>query len=887
MNQSFHLAATGRSRASEFCRNAAMVVLLSCMAARVFISEMPYRDSLLRSATPGGGDTNAPTPSAGREELARVTFPPLIILAVGLWLAGGALSGRLTVKHPVLAVMIAVLAVWSLLAAFAASDKRSALDAWIEQLALMWACLLAVQLLGDKGRFVAFTALLAAIGGVLAVKGFWQVGVEIPERIGDFQANRAVRLAELGFSSGSAASAVFEARLRATTPTGFFVMSNLYASLLVIAMLAAVGLAADKTRLAVATWRAGADQRRAGQVHLPALAAGLAWLLAIACAVALVLSRSRGGIVAAAVFLLVMAAVVRWKNTLAVHWRKAVIAMAVVFALAAGAVVAYGLSRGSLPTKTMAFRWYYWTGGARIAMRHPWLGAGPGNFASAYLQVRPAGAEEAVKDPHNVIVHAATQYGLPGGAMYLAIVAYVLAALARPRRDTQTPPLDWATPSPSPPVLIACTAAAALATRALVAGSTVHGAFFVFDTVLPVVVFAVMMMAALWIGWRWPSVNGATGAALTSDFSRIALAAGTAGFMLHGMIEISPWAPGAAMVFWVSAGACLAVAGPVKELDLSRIRWLKAVGAMAFLATIVVVLWQPVYRRITRTDSAAAALASGDIPKATLLAEQAAIADGLDPWSASDAAGVILAGCPRQGPKALDGLARAGQWALEAACRDGAYHGHLQLLANIEWARAVPDSFTYSWNGPGGVEAEQEESCRQAAEAGATDAMSQLAGLLLDRGDHKQAVEWLAKAIASDPDSAVLAAHLAEAHWRAGQTAEAATAWRRAAKLSPPAEELRLAVSFMRRATERLDPANPRLRLDYAQMLVLAGAVRECLDQLAAAEGLNNALPAESLLRFNESETSRLAMLRAWGRAIWDSPSARNGHEDLEEHKGQ
>jgi tetratricopeptide (TPR) repeat protein len=152
--------------------------------------------------------------------------------------------------------------------------------------------------------------------------------------------------------------------------------------------------------------------------------------------------------------------------------------------------------------------------------------------------------------------------------------------------------------------------------------------------------------------------------------------------------------------------------------------------------------------------------------------------------------------------------------------------------------------------------------------------MSQLAGLLLDRGDHKQAVEWLTKAIASDPDSSVLAAHLAEAHWRAGQADDAATAWRRAAELAPPAEQVSLAVSLMRRATEILDPANPRLRLDYAEMLVSAGAARECLDQLAAAERLNNALPAESLLRFNESEVRRLALLRAWGRTLTDSPSA-------------
>ena len=876
------------ARAATACRAAAMVALLACAGARVLVSEMPYRGSLLNPSIGAMDPVGALPAGAGREELSRVTFAVLLAAIGALWLFGCALSGRLTGRHPWLAGMVAGFVLWSLLTALRSADKRSALDMWVEQVSLMSACLLSVQLLGDRKRFTVFVAVLAGIGGLLAVKGLWQVAVEIPERVADFAANREARLGELGLLPGSAEALAFEARLGATTPTGFFVMSNLYAAVLTIALPAAVGLAADKTLLAVATWRQG-GRRHKGHLHLPWIAAALTWMIAIVCGAALILSRSRGGILAATMALLATAAIARWRQALAGHWRKAVVAAAAVFLLGVGAVVAYGLARDRLPTKTMTFRWYYWTGGAKIVAAHPWFGVGPGNFASAYLQVRRPAAEEAVKDPHNIIVHAASQYGLPGGAMYLAIVAYVLVAAARPRRADAPQPPAYHPPKPAlkAATIITAIAAAALATRSLVTGSTGSVAYFIIDTAIPVAALVAMLAMTLWVGWppqarpaspmALPNTEAGGGESLEPKFSRIALACGAAGFVLHGMVEFAPWAPGAALVFWTSAGACLAQARPAKEWNLSPLRWLKVLSASAAVAAAGMALWHPVFKRIVLTERAAAELRLEERWIAVHRAEEAAAADGMDAWSAADAAKTILAASPRQRPG--DFLRQAQTWAREACRRDPSYYGHQRLLAYLYSMTFAPDAFRYSWPGLGDKMTVSQEACLRSAEAGDPAAMCDLAWLLRDKGAYPQALRWLRSAIALDPHSPTLHAHLGETYWAAGDTGEAARAWRQSAQLATPNPA---ALKSMSRSAVELNPMDARLRLEYAQMLVFHGEARACLEQLAAAEDIDKALYPESLLHFNTAERRHIAMLRAWAEAIpnhgvtpWAAPDNR------------
>jgi hypothetical protein len=156
----------------------AFVLLLACMATRPFLNEITYRTP----AIPGAYGTPPPAPPAkdqapdppDRMELARISFAAGILLAVALWLAGAAASGEIPpdptksatpgpVRFRWLTVLVVLFALLSLASALCASDKRSALDAWIEQVSLLAAAGLTARLCADRRRFVMVVVVLAAV----------------------------------------------------------------------------------------------------------------------------------------------------------------------------------------------------------------------------------------------------------------------------------------------------------------------------------------------------------------------------------------------------------------------------------------------------------------------------------------------------------------------------------------------------------------------------------------------------------------------------------------------------------------------------------------------------------------------------------------------------
>ncbi len=97
------------------------------------------------------------------------------------------------------------------------------------------------------------------------------------------------------------------------------------------------------------------------------------------------------------------------------------------------ALVGHGLFHGSLPSASLNFRWRYWVASMRLFKMHPMLGVGFGNFGNAYLQVRLPAAAEEIKDPHNLVVRAATELGIVGATLLVAWLARVWWEWTNPR----------------------------------------------------------------------------------------------------------------------------------------------------------------------------------------------------------------------------------------------------------------------------------------------------------------------------------------------------------------------------------------------------------------------------------------------------------------------
>jgi O-antigen ligase len=524
---------------------AAFFLLLMTLAARPFIAEMPYRAPIVAVGSMSAGQGAGTAMPRDREEFSRVTFAVLILAIGALWVVGGAVGGGIKVRGGWLGVLIAAFGVLSLASTLAASDQRTALDCWVEQLSLLVAAFLAVQLCADKRRFVLLAILLGALAAAMAAQGFWQ-RAETSSNVADFNMYRDEFLAAHGWVAGSPQDQAAEARFKDTAVRGFFALSNMFASLMIVLTLACGGLAFANLREAIGRRKATSGEpqatshkpqatkgkavtlsQRAGDIQIdPQMIAGVAALLgAAAGAVVLAMALSRGGVIAGALAAIAAVVVYAKRASLARHWKRWLLCVALGLVLVGAGVTAWGLTPDGLPipgsaTKTMTFRWFYWTGSVQIIRDNPLLGVGGGNFDTAYLQHRRAAAEESVKMPHNVLLHSLTQFGIPGGLCYIAIIAMVLVGASRPGGDREgniSPPGEQEFPRSSGGsasnrrlllALVLLAPLAALVTRWMFGGVAAGDQKEIISSLLVDAVSPAVILAGRWRYWGWRGREG-------------------------------------------------------------------------------------------------------------------------------------------------------------------------------------------------------------------------------------------------------------------------------------------------------------------------------------------------------------------------------------------
>ncbi len=669
-----------QNRLSSALETLAFVILLACITGRCFISETPVRTSALGKAAAQLAQPQAQEDllQAGEyNELARTTLAVGLLMAVGVWLLAGAIKGHIPIRHGWFVMLVIIFAILSALSAYGASDKRSAITSWFEQASILIAAVMAVQLFREKKKFNLFLAILVGIGGALAAKGLYQVFVEVGDRIGDFEIYRDERLAQLGFADDSPSARAYEARLRSKSALGFINLSNIFGSLLIVLFLTSAGLALGKLTEAIKRFKTDKATLKQGEIHLPTLAAIITLIIPALIGVVLVFTNSRGAILAGIFASIVTVAVYFWRKQLSRHWRKAVIITIVIFLLGLAAVVGYGLEKDRLPTKTMTFRWYYWTGAGEIFRDNIVHGVGGGNFGSHYLQYRRPEAEESVKTPHNTIVYSACQFGLAGGLCYLGLVGYVLVGMCKPEKNQQSLEQPNKQDSSQKTIwLIMLLCLVALAARLAFGGVPRDPNVIIFEAILPAAVLGAMLLAALWTGRKL---------SIQHDCSRLALACGLGGFFLHNMVSYSLWIPATATVFWIAAGACLAQSDTSRERKITFARWPVAIVTAILIVCSIAIFWRPSYRKTRFQNTALEQFRKNTPIGALAFAHAAAILDKFDALTAADAAKVSIANLPfvpkKQQLELLNGAAKCAEKAIE---RDLENYSHWKLAADIE-----------------------------------------------------------------------------------------------------------------------------------------------------------------------------------------------------------
>ncbi|MEI7835707.1 MAG: O-antigen ligase family protein [Planctomycetota bacterium] len=677
------LAPHSAARLGRGLETAALLIVLACMAARTHIGELEFRNEPIYTAIKvAAGAAHQPfAPGRGhdlladRGEIVRATFAMVLLGGAAIWLAGGALQGRLAVRGLPGLIAVGAFAAVSLASACLAPDKRTGLDGWLDTVSLLLTAMLTMQLCADRKRLAGVLIVLAGLGGALGIGAIQEYTVDRPAYIADFDRDPEASLTQVGIRPGTPAAEAFSYRARGRAVLGPVGMATPFAGLMVLLASAGAGLVAQKIAAAYRQRRLWRPTRGQGEIHTPTLAAWLTLPLAIAAAVAVPLTESKGGMIAGAVGLAGMILLWRFRRAMAGHWRRNMALLAGVLLAGAVLVVAWGVKNDSLPSRTMTYRWHYWTGAMGVLSERPYLGAGPGNFGTLYLKHRRLGAEEEVKSPHNVIVEALATYGMVGGGLYLAILFGMLAAACRPRPAEEDPLPPRLTPSPGAGVTIVAVAMAVAVTKLLVggmssAGKELEGSIVI--AVLPAGLLAATLAGAWWAGARLHD-----GGPTPGPWARVALVVGLFAFVLDNMVCYGIWRPGIATVFWAAAGAAVAWAGAGREYVLHRTRWVPFVVAVAGWVALLVVLYVPVCRRAAMAEEAVAALNIPDYRQAARFAVAAAGVDELDPIAAFEAAHALrLAGDPG-----------ALGWARQAVERNPFEPTYYRLLADMQCER--------------------------------------------------------------------------------------------------------------------------------------------------------------------------------------------------------
>ncbi|MFP4106577.1 MAG: O-antigen ligase family protein [Phycisphaerae bacterium] len=840
---------------------AALIVILSVAVGRTFIGEMSFRVSPLEPPagleTPGEGDGL----SMDRSELSRAAMPMVILVAAIAWLAANAGRRDFRLRWTWLMALLVWMSFWMLLCAMGAADKRTALMGWAEHTSFFVAFIMVMHLCRDRKRFALVVSVLVGLGLAMAAKGLWQRFIEAPQRLAEFEQYVGQYLS--ADQTASPNIRLLKSRLGDASPFGFFALANIFGSLLLLLVPAAAGAAIDR----LISIRRKLQIDRPGDIDPRWLAAGAVALTAVLLAVVLLLTGSRGAILAGAISSLCGLLVVRFHGTCRAHRRALLTAGFMMFLMSAFAVVGYGLAEERLPTKTMTFRWHYWTGAVKILADRPFFGTGAGNFGQHYLEHRLPVAEEAVKTPHNVLVHVFAQFGLLGGAVFSGILFLLVAAVCSPeQKDETSEPSGEGFGLKTLIALCGALLAAVLWFRIHYAASGRSPVLFFYEALLPLLALIGGVVPAWWWGRRL-LIDGSRRIRAT----RILLVAGVIGFLLHNMVTFSFWMAGPAMVFWVVAGLCMARAGGKGRASRVGFRVVSVFAVVVF----VLIGWLnylPTRSRMSHLSAAYRSYQQGDLDGAVESAVGAAEADKADPLAAQAAAQLLLLQARQQQEGLLStpvALARAARFADLAIQRNPASPSLYRTAARTRWYTFRPDFLFYEFQPPPEPPQRQALLTRLQQQVGQSPAARPrvfLAKLHAANENYGRAVDLFREAIQRDPTSLKIPWDLARIAWLNNDFRTAEWAWSVAGENASIGEGAAETVRLLEQAVDR-DPRNARLRLDLARRQLQSGLTSEAREQTGIALMIDTGLPAESVQKLTPAEREEVNMLqRAIGR---------------------
>ena len=367
-------------------------------------------------------------------------FSAVVLLLAGAaaWIAG--MCGAMTWGRAGRLLLITAILGFGVASTFAAAGKFAALVGLCDvTMSLLggWAVgvLCHSNVLGSAGRRIV-VACLVAILAVWVAKGLYQRMIEIPDTIDYYEHHKEESLASQGIRPNEPGAKLYESRMNSMEVAGYVTLSNVMGAGMIGLLAALAGVLAGKMVSPEAEKVAAIkrkDVNKGGGVEISVLALLLffAVVLVPLGVVVTVLTQSRGGsILGVAAMAAIFLGAYRWQKLVA-HRRVIVVAFVLLWIVATAAVVGFGITHDRLPTKSLMFRWHYWTGSVPLVEQHPVTGVGLNNFGDYYASVKRLSSPETVQDPHSFFVRLAAEVGVPATVLIALLIGWCVISATR------------------------------------------------------------------------------------------------------------------------------------------------------------------------------------------------------------------------------------------------------------------------------------------------------------------------------------------------------------------------------------------------------------------------------------------------------------------------
>ncbi len=381
-----------------------------------------------------------------------------------LWAASQWARGPVRIVVCVADAGAVVLLAAVLISAAWAEARRPALIMACEWTSLVLSYFLVRQLFRRSEARHALALILAAAAVSLASYGIYQVFWGLQPLRAEYLSDPSGVLETIGIAPGSPQEQSFKNRLMSHEPFATFALANSLAGFLVAWLpIGLVWLFGRSTGLPNAESATHSGRSSASDETTARREGGAAWWVAeivsgvgmLAMVLCLVLTQSRTAYAACLVQIVLLAlaggaALVRTMRQRPARRAIAIAAVMAVVALAVALIEAKRLAKidaklVTQATKSLGYRWQYWTATVDLVSDHLWAGVGPGNFRSHYLKYKLPESSEEIADPHNMVLELCATSGAFAGA---AFVFTLFAALWRAGRSSASTTsrqteLDW------------------------------------------------------------------------------------------------------------------------------------------------------------------------------------------------------------------------------------------------------------------------------------------------------------------------------------------------------------------------------------------------------------------------------------------------------------